>query len=205
MPRYSRPQRVDSTETETSILDAAEALVRANAFHVSTMDEIARQSGVSRATVFTRFGSKLGILEALATRCAGGPEIGALVGALQLQDPVAALEAVVTASCVVWERQGFIMEHLNAIVVLEPSATRSIEQQREFQSGACNGLALRLADAGRLSSALSPAAAGAALHAILSLESFLLLRRNSNLSLPEVTSVIVRLASAILSPEGRRR
>jgi hypothetical protein len=33
---------------------------------------------VARATVFSRFGSKLGVLEALSERCAGGPEMRAV-------------------------------------------------------------------------------------------------------------------------------
>jgi hypothetical protein len=55
------------------------------------MKDLARRAGVSRATVFSRFGSKLGVLEALTVRCAGGPEMRAIKSALAIEDPVEAL------------------------------------------------------------------------------------------------------------------
>ncbi len=44
------------------MLVAAERLIREGSFHTATMDELATAAGVSRATVFNRFGSKLGVL-----------------------------------------------------------------------------------------------------------------------------------------------
>ena len=55
------------------MLDAAERLIRDDTFHTATMDELAAAAGVSRATVFNRFGSKLGVLQALFERAMEGP------------------------------------------------------------------------------------------------------------------------------------
>ena len=82
---------------------------------------------MSRATVFTRFGSKLGVLEALSRRCAGGPEMRALRDAQGVEDPVAAVDAVLDAGCDLWEKEGYIMVQLKAIVVLEPDASAIID------------------------------------------------------------------------------
>src|SRR5262249_26734995 len=87
--RYSRlamsPRRYTSTrgsasaaQTSERVLEAASDLVAEDAFHTATMDDLARRAGVARATVFSRFGSKLGVLEALSLRCAGGPEMRAI-------------------------------------------------------------------------------------------------------------------------------
>jgi AcrR family transcriptional regulator len=90
-------------------------------------DDLARRAGVSRATVFTRFGSKLGVLEALSLRCACGPEMRALRDAQGVEDPVAAADAVLDAGCDLWEKEGYIMVQLKAIVVLEPDASAIID------------------------------------------------------------------------------
>src|SRR4029453_8310931 len=103
MRPYSASTR--SAQSAEAVLDAADELVRDGAFHLTTMEELARNAGVSRATVFSRFGSKLGVLEALNVRCEGGPEMRDLRAALALPEPLEALTATIAATCALWERQ----------------------------------------------------------------------------------------------------
>src|SRR5918995_5820814 len=117
---YTASRRRGSPESVDRVLEAAERLIREDAFHSATMDELAAAGGVSRATVFNRFGSKLGVLQALFTRGMEGPEMRAIQEALAIEDPVKALEAAIDASCAIWEAYGFIHEQLQAIAVLEP-------------------------------------------------------------------------------------
>src|SRR5262249_29293981 len=120
--------RASSAQTVERVLDAAVELVAQDAFHTATMDDLAERAGVSRATLFTRFGSKLGVLEALSVRCAGGPEMRAIRAAQALDDPIEALDALIEAGCELWETQGFILIQLKAIVVLEPDASATIDE-----------------------------------------------------------------------------
>src|SRR5262249_13835147 len=116
-----------SAQTKQRVLDAAADLVEEDAFHTATMDDLARRAGVSPATVFTRFGSKLGVLEALSLRCAGGPEMRAIREAQAIEDPLAAVDALLEAGCDLWEKEGYIMVQLKAIVVLEPDASAILD------------------------------------------------------------------------------
>ena len=111
---------------------------------------------------------------------------------------VAALEALIDAACAIWEAQGFIHEQLQAIVVLEPDASALVDQQREEQRADLQGLARRLARAGRLRPGLSEARAAATLHVLTSLESFLQLRREYGLSLRQTRQTIAELARTLL-------
>src|SRR5215472_7780667 len=113
------------------------------------MDDLARRAGVARATVFSRFESKLGALEALSMRCAGGPEMRAVREAQAVEDPVAAVEALLVTGCDLWEKEGYIMVQLKAIVVLEPDASKIIAEQYEDQRRGMEGLARGLQKAGR--------------------------------------------------------
>jgi AcrR family transcriptional regulator len=195
---YTGARRRTSGKTVDQVLKAAERMIRAGEFHTTTMDDLATAAGVSRATVFNRFGSKLGVLEALYTRAMESTEMEAIRKALALEDPVAALEAVIDAACAIWEREGYIHEHLQAIAVLEPEARALIDEQREIQRDEIRGLIRRLAKAGRLRQGISEARAAAVLHTLTSLETFLWLRRDYDLSVRQTRDAIVDQARSLL-------
>jgi len=188
-----------SARTVERVLDAAAALVGEGAFHTATMDGLAQRAGVSRATVFTRFGSKLGVLESLSLRCAAGPEMRRIREAQAVDDPVAAVEALLTTGCDLWEKEGYIMVQLKAIVVLEPDASAIIDAQYEDQRDGMQRLAHGLAKAGLLRDGWSEARAAATLHALTSVETFMLLRRDHGLPLARVKATITELARTLIA------
>ena len=193
---YTR--RRTNAKSVDSVLEAAERLIREGEFHSTTVEALAEEAGISRATVFNRFGSKLGVLEALVERCFTGPEMRAIKQALELEDPVTALEATIEASCAIWEARGFIVEHLYAIVVLEPGAAVLINEVEADQRSDLHGLTRRLARADRLRPGLGEARATATLHMLTSLETFLRLRRAYGLSLRQTRETIAELALTLL-------
>jgi AcrR family transcriptional regulator len=192
------PRRRAGTDTADRVLDAARRLIEQDAFHLATMEELAEAAGVSRATVFNRFGSKLGVLQALFTRAMEGPELQAIRKALELEDPVAALDAVVQAACAAWEAHGPVHLQLQAVQVLEPQATALVDEQREEQRAEVQSLVRRLAKAGKLREGLSEPRAAATLHMLTSLESFLWLRRGHGLSLRQTRETLAELTRTLL-------
>jgi AcrR family transcriptional regulator len=194
--RYARP--AGTPDTVERVLEAAEASVRAGGFHTVTMEELASQAGVSRATLFSRFGSRLGVLEALSVRCDGSPEIQALGDALAIEDPVDSLEALLDASCRVWEQWGGVQRHLRALVVLEPEVRPLIEAQRTFQRDSLLVLARRLAKDSALVEGISPQRAAAVLHLLTGLETFVELREDAGLTLRDTIETIRRLVTAVV-------
>ena len=195
---YTGGRRRGSPESVDRVLDAAARLIRDDAFHTATMEELASAAGVSRATVFNRFGSKLGVLQALFNRGMEGPEMQAITDALAIEDPVAALEAVVEAACAIWETYGAVHLQLQAVGTLEPEATTLVDQQREQQRAEIEELIRRLAKAGRLRPGISQTRAAATLHMLTSLESFVWLRRDYGLSLRQTRDTIAELARTLL-------
>jgi AcrR family transcriptional regulator len=181
-----------------SVLLAAERLIGEGEFHSATVEALAERAGVSRATVFNRFGSKLGVLEALVERCFTGPEMQAITDALSLEDPVAALEAMIEPSCAIWEHRGFVVEQLYAIVVLEPAAAALVDRIEAGQRAGIESLVRRLARAGRLRPGLGEARAAATLDMLTGLETFLRLRRAHGLSLRQTRDTIAELTRTLL-------
>jgi AcrR family transcriptional regulator len=197
--RYADTQRARAMDTRERVLAAAEELVRSGAFHAATVEELADKAEVSRATIFARFGTRLGILEALNERCNDSPEIAALGQALQIDDPLTQLDALIHASCRVWEAWGDVQRHLRAVVILEPGVRPLIEDQRRLQSEVLGALARRLDDSGLLASGLSPKRAGITLHMLTGLEAFTELRREGGLSLAQTIATTRDLAHSLLA------
>jgi AcrR family transcriptional regulator len=195
---YTGRRRRGSPESVDRVLDAAARLIRDDAFHTATMEELAAAAGVSRATVFNRFGSKLGVLQALFRRGMEGPEMQAIIDALAIEDPDAALEAVIEAACAIWEAYGDVHLQLQAVGTLEPEATTLVDQQREQQRAEVEELVRRLAKAGRLRPGISQTRAAATLHLLTSLESFVWLRRDYGLSLRQTRETLAELARTLL-------
>jgi AcrR family transcriptional regulator len=195
---YTGARGRKSAESVDRVLEAAERLIKEGSFHLATMEELSAAAGVSRATVFNRFGSKLGVLQALFTRGMEGPEMRAIRAALALEDPVAVLEPMVEASCTIWEVHGYVHEQLHAIAVLEPGAGALIDQQEEEQRAALQQLARRLARAGHLRSGITEARAAAVIHMLTSFESFLRLRREHGLSLRQTRDTLLDQVRALL-------
>src|SRR5262249_61342764 len=115
-----------------------------------------------------------------------------------VEDPVAAVEALLVTGCDLWEKEGYIMVQLKAIVVLEPDASKIIAEQYEDQRSGMEGLARGLQKAGRLREGWTVARATAALHALTSVETFMLLRRDHGLPLAKVKQTIIELSHTLL-------
>ncbi len=195
----TRRRGIDSSVTRQRVLDATEELIVAGGFAQATVAELADRASVSRATVFSHFGSKFGILEALAVRCAGGPQMRAIRAAVAIDDADTVLPAVVTASCEHWERQGHILLTLKAVAELEADASALVDNQRRDQRESMERIVATMERAGRLGD-LPRAQAVAALHLVTSVESFMELRREAGLSLPATKRVLTAMAIGLFEP-----
>ena len=188
---------IDPSASRDRVLEAAEDLIMSGDFAQATVADLAEKAGVARATVFSRFGSKLGVLETLAVRCSGGPTMRAIYDAVAIEDPVASLSALVMAACDHWELQGHILLTLKAVAELEPGAIDLIENQRNEQRGSMEHIARGLGRQGRLGD-LTAAQAASALHLVTSVESFMELRRNAGLSLTATKKVLTAMIEGLV-------
>jgi AcrR family transcriptional regulator len=91
--RRRRTQAERREESERGLVKAAVAVVSEEGVSASTFEAIARRSGYSRGLVGQRFGSKLGLIEAVIDYLHGGRESFAAAGKL---DGLPGLEALLT-------------------------------------------------------------------------------------------------------------
>ena len=192
---YNLGKRQEPVEAaRQQVLDAARRLLGGTASYTAfTVDAVARQAGVARATVYYQFGSKTGLLEAVCDQLA---EIGGLSGLAEVfadPDPRQALHRFVACFGRFWAADRPAMRRLRALALLDPDvgAVIAARDQRRQQ-----GLTV-------LAGRLGPAAEGDhAVRVLLALTSF---ETFDTLAGPdqEITAAIpdiLRLAEAALEP-----
>jgi AcrR family transcriptional regulator len=141
-------RQATSEQTRTRILAAArQLLAAAGGIGAFTVEAVARQSDVSRMTVYYQFGSKAGLLEALFDQLAttGGLQGGA-AAALGQPDPLDALAAYVAAFGRFWAAERLVLRRLRSLAALDPELEHGVRARDARRRKGLELLAGRLAD-----------------------------------------------------------
>jgi AcrR family transcriptional regulator len=185
-------------QARQQVLDAARHLLGGTASYTAfTVDAVAKQAGVARATVYYQFGSKTGLLEALCDYLA---EIGGMSGLADVfadPDPLQALHHFVACFGRFWGADRPAMRRLRALGLLDPDvgAVIAARDQRRWQG--LTVLVDRLAGASLATA--EPAHAVRVLTTLTSFETFDTLAGSDR----EITTAaldILQLAEAALRP-----
>ena len=72
--RSTRPQVTQ--RTRESVISAVRGLLEEGSFHTSRVEDVAQRAGVSRASVYQHFGSRLGLVDALCESFDRNPALG---------------------------------------------------------------------------------------------------------------------------------
>ncbi len=183
-------------EGRRQVLEAARRLLGGTASYTAfTVDAVAKQADVARATVYYQFGSKAGLLEAVCDYLAEIGEMSGLADAFTDPNPLQALHRFVACFGRFWAADRPAMRRLRALALLDPDvgAIISARDQRRRQ-----GLAVlvgRLAEASIATAELDHAVR--VLTALTSFESFDALARpdqDITVAVPDV----LQLAEAAL-------
>lgn len=197
---YNLGKRREPVEAaRRQVLDAARQLLGGPAGYTAfTVDAVARQADVARATVYYQFGSKAGLLEALCDYLADLGGMSGLAGAFTEPDPRQALHRFVASFGQFWAADRPAMRRLRALAQLDPDVGAVIAARDQRRR---DGLAVLT---GRLAGRAGADAAGLdrvvrVLTVLTSFETF------DGLAGPdrEITAVVpdvLRLAEAALQP-----
>ena len=147
---YNLGKRQEPIETtRRQVLDAARRLLGGTASYTAfTVDAVARQADVARATVYYQFGSKTGLLEAVCDYLA---EIGGLAGLAEVfadPEPRHALHRFVACFGQFWAADRPAMRRLRALALLDPDVGAVIAARDQRRQQGLTVLAGRLGLAG---------------------------------------------------------
>ena len=146
--RRTRPER--TTATRDRILAAVRELLAEGVFHESTVEQVAERAGVSRATLYQHFGSRLELVDGICDRMAVNPALVALRETVVLPDAERALAETVAGSMRFWASEDTLLAQLYGVVAIDPAAKDFVVRQRADRRGELERLARNLQRSGRL-------------------------------------------------------
>ncbi len=134
-----------SDETRDKVLAAARALLMApDGYGRFTIEAVAKQAGVARMTVYYRFQSKAGLLEALCDTLAVQGGIGRIAEAFQMPDAQAALGRFLVVLGQLYGTDRLLMRRLSGIAALDPDFAPVLAERNERRRAGLRTLVLRL-------------------------------------------------------------
>lgn len=186
-------------ETRQRILDAAWNLTATTGFEPVSVDEIAAEAGVGRATIFRHFGSKTDVYETALWHRMSQVDLHRVDTAHQLPDPVDALAEVLRANCEMFDQIGDALARC-----LEVARTNDLIRQlldisyfgRRVDS--MSRLARRLQDAGRLGPGWTQSRVADALIILTSHEAYETLTRHRARPTKQASDILFAMAQTFL-------
>jgi len=172
-----RARRSDrSQQTRERIMGAVRDLLAEGAFHEAPVEEVAERAGVSRATLYQHFRSRVDLVDAICDTFAVNPALRELRGAVELADPEEALAKTVALATAFWASEDAVLAEIYGVAAIDPAAQALVERQRADRHGEMERLARRLSAAGLLRTGIGERRARQLLMVLTSYETFRELR-----------------------------
>lgn len=165
-----------SERTRALIVAAVRELLEEGAFHDSTVEQVAQRAGVSRATLYQHFRSRLELVDAICDTFDANPALVELRRTVELPDPDAALRETVALAVRFWATEDAVLRELYGVVAIDSAARELVDRQRADRRGEMQRLARHLRKLGRLREGVSERAALDALMLLTSYDAFRELR-----------------------------
>ncbi len=180
------------------ILVTVEELLDEGSFHQATVEEIAKRAGVAKATIYQRFGSKLGLIEALGSRLEQDAQLGKVFRALALPDAREALLTTVAEGVRFWCAHEALFRQLIGLASVDPNAFAFVAHEDRQQEEHLRGLVDRLREQGHLRDDVSDDDAYAVVLMANSFQSVSTLRERARFEPEQVVSVLQNQVRSVL-------
>jgi AcrR family transcriptional regulator len=166
-----------SADTRARIMQATRELLDEGNFHDSTVEQVGERAGVSRATVYQHFPSRLDLVDAMCDTFGQNPALVRIRDSVELDDLDAALRESIRDSISFWASEDAVLQQLYGVSAVDPAARDLVERQLRDRRSEMRKLARRLDEGGALRRGADWSDALAHLMVLTSYETFRLLRR----------------------------
>ena len=137
--QYKRAQQADLTRQR--ILEAARSVLMEASFVAINLETVAARAGVARSTIYTLFGSRLGLFEALAQDLHERGGFGAIQAAFTLPDARDILHHSLEAAVHLYVKEGRLWRALELQALIDPDAATLTSRVNHDRIGGVHYLA----------------------------------------------------------------
>jgi AcrR family transcriptional regulator len=124
-------------QTRARIVGTVRELLEEGSFHESTVEQVADRAGVSRATLYQHFRSRLDLVDAICDDLEVNP---ALVAIREVVD----LDELIANTVRFWSSEDAILGQLYEAAAIDPAARDFVDRQRADRRGEIERLARHL-------------------------------------------------------------
>lgn len=148
---YRQTRRAEASEaTRARILEAARANLERGPVGALKVDEVAREAGVARSTVYLLFGSRAGLFDALGRYLRDEAGFDALIAASRLPDALDNLRASQRAAVAMYARLPDLARGLFTLAAIDPDGVAAVAAIEDGRRPGMQHLARALATQGYL-------------------------------------------------------
>jgi AcrR family transcriptional regulator len=158
--------------TRERIKTAVRELLAEGTFHTSAVEHVADRAGISRATLYQHFGSRLELVDAICETFDENPALLDLRQIVELPDAAAALDKTIANSIRFWSSEDPVLRQLYGVVAIDPAAQALVDRQRSDRRSELERLVRNLRRSGRLREGATEQRALALLLVLTSFETF---------------------------------
>src|SRR5712691_9985967 len=128
-----------SEATRERIKGAVRELLAEGTFHTSTVEHVADRAGISRATLYQPFRSRLELVDAICETFDANPALLELRQIVELPDAEAVLDKTIANSIRFWSSEDAVLRQLYGVAAVDPAAQKLVDRQRADRRSGSNG------------------------------------------------------------------
>ncbi len=197
--QHKRAQQADMTRQR--IIEAARQVVMESPFVAINLETVAGQAGVARSTIYTIFGSRLGLFEAIEQDLLERGGFGAIQAAFTLSDARDILRESLAAALQLYVNEGGLLRALQLQALIDPDAATLTRSLNEGRIGGMHYLAQLLEQQGHLRPDVTVTEAGQILAQLSDFVIYDQLTLTMGLTPDQVLAQVLLMTQCFMPPE----
>ncbi len=197
--QHKRAQQADMTRQR--IIEAARQVVMESPFVAINLETVAGQAGVARSTIYTIFGSRLGLFEAVEQDLLERGGFGAIQAAFTLSDARDILRESLAAALQLYVNEGGLLRALQLQALIDPDAATLTRSLNEGRIGGMHYLAQLLEQQGHLRPDVTVTEAGQILAQLSDFVIYDQLTLTMGLTPDQVLAQVLLMTQCFMPPE----